>query len=263
MGGQTMIYVTGDMHGTAEYGPNRLSLSEWPEGRELTRNDTVIVAGDFGYVWDGSHVDDYWLDWLEERPWTTCFVDGNHENHELLAAMPERAWNGGRVHEVRPHVLHLMRGQVFDLEGVRIFTMGGASSHDRAWREEGESWWPGELPSDAERSEALGNLDACGWAVDYIITHEAPLDLASELSWECNRPFDGGDVHQRFLQEVDDRLSYRTWFFGHYHDDEWRDDRHRLIYRDIVPIAVRRADEDREPIGAPSVGDKYGCGVDR
>lgn len=40
-----------------------------------------------------------------------------------------------------------------------------------------------------------------------------------------------------------------TWFFGHYHDDEWRDGRHRLIYRDIVPVDVRREDEDREPVG--------------
>lgn len=31
--------------------------------------------------------------------------------------------------------------------------------------------------------------------------------------------------------------------------NEWRDGRHRLIYRDIVPVGVRREDEDREPVG--------------
>ena len=247
-----MIYVTGDLHGTAEYGRNRLSARCWPEGRDLTRDDVVIVAGDFGYIWDGSAVDAYWLKWLEGKPWTTCFVDGNHENHALLASMPVREWNGGRVHEAMPHVLHLMRGQVYDIGGLSVFAMGGAASHDREWRTEGESWWPQELPSDAERAEARSNLDARGWNVDYVVTHEAPLDLADDLCWECNRPFDGGDEHQLFLQEVDDRLSFGTWFFGHYHDDEWRDDRHRLIYRDIVPIGVRRADEAREPIGGDS-----------
>lgn len=45
------------------------------------------------------------------------------------------------------------------------------------------------------------------------------------------------------------RSHFKTWFFGHYHDDEWRDGRHRLIYRDIVPVGVRREDEDREPVG--------------
>lgn len=249
-----MIYITGDLHGAAEHGRNRLSFHSWPLGRELTRDDVVIVAGDFGYVWGGGNTDAYWLKWLEGRPWTTCFVDGNHENHGLLAVMPEREWCGGHVHEVRPHVLHLMRGQVFDIDGISVFTMGGASSHDRAWRTEGESWWPEELPSDAEREEARASLDSRGWNVDYVITHEAPLDIADDLCWECNRPFDGGDAHQAFLQEVDGKLSYRTWFFGHYHDDEWRDDRHRLIYRDIVPIDVCRIDEDREPIGDGSHG---------
>ena len=105
-----MIYVTGDLHGTAERGRNRLSARCWPQGRDLTRGDVVIVAGDFGYVWDGGAVDAYWLKWLEGKPWTTCFVDGNHENHALLASMPVREWNGGRVHEAMPHVLHLMRG---------------------------------------------------------------------------------------------------------------------------------------------------------
>lgn len=28
-----------------------------------------------------------------------------------------------------------------------------------------------------------------------------------------------------------------------------KDGRHRLIYRDIVPVGVRREDEDREPVG--------------
>lgn len=46
-----MIYITGDLHGTAEYGRNRLLVRCWPEGRGLTRDDIVIVAGDFGYVW--------------------------------------------------------------------------------------------------------------------------------------------------------------------------------------------------------------------
>lgn len=77
---------------------------------------------------------------------------------------------------------------------------------------------------------------------------EEPADLAGDLCWECNRPFED-DPLQNFLGEIDRRLDFKTWFFGHYHDDEWRDGRHRLIYRDIVPVGVRREDEDREPVG--------------
>ena len=54
----------------------------------------------------------------------------NHENFDRLYGYPQKEWHGGEVHEIRPHVLHLMRGQVFEIDGKKIFTFGGASSHD-------------------------------------------------------------------------------------------------------------------------------------
>ena len=42
-----MIYVTGDTHGD-------LSRFETGGARRLKKNDTVIVCGDFGFLWDGS-----------------------------------------------------------------------------------------------------------------------------------------------------------------------------------------------------------------
>ena len=59
--------------------------------------------------------------WLEEKPFTTLFVDGNHENFDLLNTLPERQWNGGRVHVVREHVLHLMRGHSVNSKRGMIF----------------------------------------------------------------------------------------------------------------------------------------------
>ena len=234
------IFVTGDVHGIAEYGASRFSSRAWPLGRTLGRDDVVIVAGDFGFIWSGSNTDKYWLDWLESKPWTTCFVDGNHENHHLLAGLPKREWNGGLVHEARPHVLHLMRGEVFDIAGNTVLAMGGAASHDKQWRQEGKTWWPEEMPSESEMNHCRASLDRVGWKVDYVVTHEAPVNLADELCMECNREF-YDDSLQAFLGELDGRLDYRIWFFGHYHDDEWRDDKHRLIYQDIVRIEARCA----------------------
>ena len=120
------VYVTGDTHG----GFQRLGMKYFPEQKKMNREDMVIIAGDFGGLWGGTPAEKYWLDWLEDKPFTTAFLDGNHENFAMLNALPERLWHGGRIHEVRPHVLHLMRGQVFDIEGYTFFTMGGASSHD-------------------------------------------------------------------------------------------------------------------------------------
>lgn len=186
----------------AEYGASRFAFRSWPLGRTLTRDDAVIVAGDFGFVWDGSNAEKYWLDWFESKPWTTCFVDGNHENHHALAGLPVREWNSGLVHEARPHVLHLMRGEVFDIDGLTVLAMGGAASNDRQYRREGRSWWPEEMPSEEEIEHCRSSLDRVGWKVDHVVTHEAPAALAEKLCRERGREY-RCDRLQRFLGELD------------------------------------------------------------
>ena len=86
-----------------------------------------------------------------------------------------------------------------------------------------------------EMGHCRASLDRVGWKVDYVVTHEAPADLAEQLCREREREY-LDDRLQRFLGELDGRLGCRAWFFGHYHGDEWRDARHRLIYRDIVSV---------------------------
>ena len=128
-----------------------------------------------------------------------------------------------------------MRGEVFDIDGLTVLAMGGATSNDRQYRKEGRSWWPEEIPSVEEMGHCRASLDRVGWKVDYVVTHEAPADLAEKLCRERGREY-RDDLLQRFLGELDERLDYRAWFFGHYHGDKWCDAKHLLIYRDIVPI---------------------------
>lgn len=91
------------------------------------------------------------------------------------------------------------------------------------------------MPSEEEMDHCRASLNRVGWRVDYVVSHEAPAALAEGLCRERGREY-RGDRLQRFLAELDDRLGYRAWFFGHYHGDEWRDARHRLIYQDIVSV---------------------------
>ena len=244
-------YITGDTHG----GFQRFGMKYFPEQKKMNREDTVIIAGDFGGLWGGTPAEEYWLDWLEDKPFTTAFLDGNHENFAMLNALPERLWHGGRIHEVRPHVLHLMRGQVFDIEGYTFFTMGGASSHDiqdgildpeepgfeeRYWRMRraramfrvnGISWWPEELPSDEEYEEARKNLDAHDWAVDYILTHCAPTSITQKII-----PHARADRLTDFLEEVKNRARYHYWLFGHLHDNQAVDKKHILLWEQVVQV---------------------------
>lgn len=221
----------------------------------MTRDDYVIICGDFGGIWDGSNRDKYWLDWLEDKPFTTLFLDGNHENFRILHSLNTKTWNGGKVHIVRNHVLHLMRGYVFKIGGKLWFAMGGASSHDvwdgildpadptfeqkywslrrshGAFRIKGVSWWSEELPSAEEYQQAKHNLAEYAWNIDYIVTHCAPTEIIKSIN-----PAYQPDALTDFLQMIKDRAKFSRWFFGHYHEDNNISPYYRSIYRDIVKI---------------------------
>lgn len=228
-----MIYLTGDTHGTIEIGKlSRANLAV--ERVEPGEGDFVIILGDFGLVFapDGQSAEErWWLKWLDEKPWTTLFIDGNHENFARLNALPEEEWRGGRVHRVSESVLHLMRGQIFEIDGRSFFTMGGAASHDRQFRKEGRSWWPEELPSEGELARADAALDGCGRRVDYVLTHCAPTLVQGRIN-----PTFLPDRLTEYLQHVRDTTAFHRWYFGHYHIDREYDDGFCALYDCVLPI---------------------------
>lgn len=228
-----MIYLTGDTHGTIEIGKlSRANLAV--ERVEPGEGDFVIILGDFGLVFapDGQSAEErWWLKWLDEKPWTTLFIDGNHENFARLNALPEEEWRGGRVHRVSESVLHLMRGQIFEIDGRSFFTMGGAASHDRQFRKKGRSWWPEELPSEEELARADAALDGCGRRVDYVLTHCAPTLVQGRIN-----PTFLPDRLTEYLQHVCDTTAFHRWYFGHYHIDREYDDGFCALYDCVLPI---------------------------
>ena len=224
-----MIYITGDTHIPIDI--HKLSTKRFPEQKQLTREDYVIICGDFGGVWDNSKSDLYWRKWLEDKPFTTLFIDGNHENFPLLYQFPDRDFAGGTVREIMPHGLHLKRGEIYNLDGKTFFCFGGAASHDRYLRREGVDWWPEEQPSLEEMSYAVSKLDSVGWNVDYIITHCAPKSIQSQIAdWYEN------DSTTSFLELVKNHCWFRHWYFGHYHCDRSLDRKFTAVYQSVILI---------------------------
>lgn len=206
-----MIYITGDIHGDIR----RFQPEFTPLVSELKEEDFFLVAGDFGFIFRQDEKEKRNLDLLEALPFTILFIDGNHENFDALSTYPVELWQGGKIHRIRRNILHLMRGQVFLIEGRKFFTMGGGYSIDKFLRKEGVSWWKEEIPSDEEFQEAWVNLERHGFAVDYIITHAAPEKI-------MNMIFPNHEPEKRlnlFLQEVMDRTVYTRWYFGHLHQE--------------------------------------------
>ena len=248
------IFVTGDIH--ASYDIAKLSESCF-DTAGLTKDDYVIICGDFGLVWNNSASEQYWLRWLDTRPFTTLFVDGNHEGFSLLNSLPETTWNGGAVHQVATSVFHLKRGQLFNIDGYRIFAMGGASSseYDRTHRTQGETWFNEEIPNEQERAAALETLDAANWDCDFVITHCAPSSCAQGISEHTDRlEIHPMDEYTDWLQTIQDHLTYRHWFCGHYHIDAQIQDKTTALDNRIAVLADPKiiADtDDKETLSPP------------
>ena len=247
-----MIYITSDTHGTIDW--EKINTTNFPEQKYLTKDDYLIILGDFGGVWDGAAQDRYVLKTYDKRSFTTLFIDGNHENHDLLDKYPVEEWNGGKIHRISDSVIHLMRGQVFTINGITFFTMGGAESTDREYRKEGESWWPHELPSEKEYEEALCNLARYNFHVQVVLTHCAPegyigknmravynINLSRMMSEYVAGVVDrSGNRLTRFLDELITvhNLEFKRWFFGHYHRDvDW--DNFTLVFSKVIELYLK------------------------
>lgn len=251
-----MIYITGDCHGDF----TRFSTAAFPEQKEMTKDDYVIICGDFG-LWQDTDEERYWLKWLDEKPFTTLFVAGNHENYDRLNSEFEtKDWHGGKVHVIRESVLHLMNGYVFNICDKKIFAFGGASSHDitdgildendfpdhdaflrkrRKWSKQRKvfrinhvSWWKEEIPSQEEMDFGLKTLENNGNRVDYIISHCCPQRIAYKLS---NGEFKA-DVLTEYFDRVDGTVDFDYWFFGHYHNDRQIREKYLLLYMQFIRI---------------------------
>lgn len=229
----TRIFITGDTH--CDYDWHKLNTTNFPEQKNLTKDDYVIITGDFGGVWGQDKTDKYIIKTYEKRNFTTLFVDGNHENHDALDGFPVEEWHGGKIHRISNTVIHLMRGQVYEIGGKTFFTMGGAQSTDKIYRKEGISWWARELPSDEEYSEAISDLEKHDFKVNYIVTHCAPEDYAYyytdlDISRKINKMT---TFLSSLITEYD--ISFDGWYFGHYHEDIDFDNFH-CLYQRVVEI---------------------------
>lgn len=232
------IYVTGDTHGNID--TSKLNNYNFKDYETMTKNDYIMVAGDFGFVWSGGKEEQQWLKWFENKNFTTLFVDGNHENFDLLDEYPVEIWNGGKIHRINDSVIHLMRGQVFELQGHKFFTFGGGFSIDKSFRKEGISWWKQEMPTADEYAEGLINLTKHDNKVDFIITHTCDMATKRFLGMKMLPEEEdgiGGELELNYyLESINKNVKFMHWYFGHFHMDNFIDDKQTAIYDQIIRI---------------------------
>ncbi len=224
--------ITGDTHGTLDI--QKLIVFFDEHENEYTADDYLIICGDVGVCGFNPDDEKETRRILRDLPVTVLFVDGNHEHHQRLNDYPVDEWMGGKVHVIESGIIHLMRGQVYDIKGMTFFTFGGAASIDRNVRIEGFDWFPEEIPTHEEYEEGLDNLEKCDYKVDYIISHTAPREVAAALGYGE----DSTDeiALRRYLQQIADEAEYEKWFFGHFHEDEIIEDIFYALYDELIVV---------------------------
>lgn len=255
-----MIYITGDTHGKFSRFTKK---SRWRTQAHPTNGDYLIICGDFGLLWVDDEEFQYNLDWMSRLPFTILWVQGNHENYDMIEKYPIEFWNGGKVRKILSNVILLERGQVFTINGKTFFTFGGAASHDvqggildrddidyydlvkeanrkrLPYRVKHFSWWEQELPTEEEMQEGRNNLEKVNYCVDYVITHCISSEMQDSIMeklesigyYSCHN---AADRLTDYFSELEQKLIYRHWYFGHYHFNEKLDEKHTILYENVI-----------------------------
>lgn len=242
------IYITGDIHGEFNRIADATHFFEYKE------EDYFIVCGDFG-IWDTKNVKTL-LKMASFFPCTVLFCDGNHENFKILYSFPVVNYLGGKAHKIADNIYHLIRGEVYEIEGKKFFSMGGAASHDISdgildpkdryfsrnrrrleeqgkymYRIKGRSWWEEEMPSNEEYEHARETLKKNNYKVDYIISHCAP----TRMQIQFNGNFEP-DKLTDFLNEIYVTTQFTHWYCGHYHANIDLNKKFTVLYRGVRKV---------------------------
>ncbi|MBQ8024249.1 MAG: metallophosphoesterase [Succinivibrio sp.] len=229
-----MIIVTGDLH--RDYDIKKLDEI----ARISNHPSIVLIAGDFGGIWnqcskenDGTiklHQKDMdFIKSLSKYPFKIISCLGNHENYDVINQLPRVDAYGGQIIKLSDNVELLDRGYVYELDGYKFLSVGGAMSMDRRYRIEHKSYWSEETITEADIVRAISSLKAVNNKVDFVLTHTCPSSiLEKELSLSRNADPDyisklkfalENDPSVKLLESLKHKINFTEWYFGHFHVD--------------------------------------------
>ena len=212
-----MIYITGDIHGDPR------PILNFAQKMNVSRNDMIVILGDVGVNYDQDKRDEMAKYILDCLPCDIFCIHGNHEiRPQNIPSYREKQWNGGTVYaeERWPKLLFAKDGEIFTLGGKRCIAIGGAYSVDKYFRlQRGYGWWPDEQPSEETKRYVEAQLDM--HPVDILLSHTCPY------KYEPREMFLSGidqdqvdDSTERWLDQIEDSVTYEAWYCGHWHTNK-------------------------------------------
>ena len=131
------IFTIGDLHSRPEE-MKFLNNKNFPEQKELTKEDVLVQLGDFGWIWyfDNCNTlfrkDEKQLDILSQKNYTLFVIPGNHDNYDRINNLPKVKKWGGYVYQYTSlsgnYIYFALRGEVYLINGKTVFTFSGAAT---------------------------------------------------------------------------------------------------------------------------------------
>ena len=226
-----MIYITGDTHGDFD------RIFEFCEAYDTQKEDILIILGDAGINYFLDVRDIALKQELSALPITLFCIHGNHEERPYeINTYEEEKWHGGVVYVEPefPNLIFANDGEIYDFDGRSVLVIGGAYSIDKNYRIlYNLPWFETEQPDDVIKNYTENQLKKSNWCVDTVLSHTAPLKF--EPTWAFLPNIDQSYVDkstEKWLDSIENRLSYEKWYFGHYHIDD-HDGAVTILYQEI------------------------------
>ena len=224
-----MIYYTGDIHGS------KFEITRFCKRTRLTREDTIVLLGDVGANYFGDERDLELKRALNKLKPTILCIHGNHEKRpDQIATYETRTWNGGQVwvEEAFPNLLFAQDGEFYNIEGLNHLVIGGAYSVDKFYRlYRGLHWWADEQPTPMIKAHVEQQIMKRGYKVDVVLSHTCPFryePTEAFLPMVDQSTVDAST--EEWLNTIEQQLSYKAWFCGHWHINKRIDKMHFLFH---------------------------------
>lgn len=222
-----MIYITGDKHRDFTF------LMKFCTENNTTYDDILIILGDAGINFYGKWKDRKVKKQIAKYPITLFCIHGNHDKRPTnCEEYQEVKWHNGIVYQEDefPSILFAKDGEIYDFNGKQVFVIGGAASADMQYRLMYDiPWFPDEKPSAEIKAHAELVLREKDYKIDYVFSHSVPFRFFSLLQIKE----EGREIEtEKWLQMLEDKLTYKMWYAGHFHCDR-QIERLRIMYNDI------------------------------
>ena len=235
LGGIVMFYVSGDIHGDVN------KALAYCKKHSLNSDDTIILLGDVGINYFGNdNGDKDRKEALNMCGAKILCIHGNHEMRpESISTYNRKQQYGGIVmlEEEYPNITFAIDGEIYDIAGNKAIVIGGAYSVDKYYRlQRGLNWFSDEQPSAEIKQKVENTLKNCDWNIDIVFSHTCP---AKYIPTECFFPMiDQRTVDnstEKWLDNIEDKLTYKRWYCGHWHIDK-SIDKMRFMMNDLEII---------------------------